>query len=110
PELNDGLTRDGLPPLSIGMGIHAGPYLLGSLGNRQKRYTIVSEAANLAAHIERQTRQHPWPILLSKTVAQLLPPALTREVAMLELEQQAVMPLYTLSGTVGNSWPHLKNA
>ncbi len=105
PAVNRELAAQGLPPLAIGIGIHAGPYLLGSFGSGQKRYTVVSEAANLAAHIERQTRLHPWPLLFSQTVAEALPPDATQPVAKLQLDATRVMALYTLTHLPAYDWP-----
>lgn len=105
PQLNARLKTAGLPPLAIGIGIHAGPYLLGSFGRGRKRYTVVSEAANLAAHIERETRHHPWALLLSKTVAQALPRSRSRQVAVLRQEQGRDLPLYTLVHSPAYHWP-----
>lgn len=103
--MNARLAAQGLPPLSIGIGIHAGPYLLGSFGTDQKRYTVVSEVANLAAHIERQTRHHPWPVLLSKTVAQALPTQATFPVGDMPGAIQRTMALFTLANVPANHWP-----
>ena len=107
PHLNARLKAAGLPPIAIGVGIHAGPYLLGSFGRGRKRYTVVSEAANLAAHIERETRHHPWALLLSKTVAQALPRSRSRQVAVLRQEQGRDLPLYTLVHSPAYHWPSL---
>lgn len=105
PALNRRLTELGLPELAIGIGLHAGPYLLGSLGRGQKRYTVVSEAANLAAHIERETRHHPWALLMSKTVAQALPRSRSRQVAELVQDQGRTLALYTLVHVPAYHWP-----
>ena len=108
--LNASLAEQGLPPLSIGIGMHAGPYLLGSFGTDQKRYTVVSEVANLAAHIERQTRHHPWPLLLSKTVAQALPANATLPVGDMPGEIQRTMALFTLADVPANRWQGRRSA
>lgn len=97
PALNERLRAEGLPPLSMGIGIHAGPYLLGSFGTTQKRYTVVSEVANLAAHIERQTRHHRWPVLLSETVASAQSLHATKPVGSLDKPGSRSIPLYTLA-------------
>lgn len=104
PELNRELAAQGLPPLSLGIGVHAGPYLLGSFGEEHKRFTVVSDVANIAAHIERQTRYHHWPVLLSQTVAQALPPEATVPAASLDLGRRR-LPLFTLADLPNNYWP-----
>lgn len=102
--VNQRLADEGLPPVELGIGVHSGPYLLGSFGSTRKRYTVVSEVANLAAHIERQTRRHPWPVLLSKTLAQTLPATAVRAVAELQLANGRHIQLYTLTGIAANRW------
>lgn len=105
PALNEKLHALGLPPIAIGFGLHAGPYLLGTFGSGQKRYTVVSEAANLAAHIERQTRYYPWPVLVSETVARLVPSLTTNQVATLPAPDGSSMGLHTLADEPDNLWP-----
>ena len=64
------LQSSGLPPLDMGMGLHAGPLLAGSYGaGRQRRYTVHGEAANLAQRIEKATRLSPYRLLMSHTLA-----------------------------------------
>ncbi|GAA5236537.1 adenylate/guanylate cyclase domain-containing protein [Verticiella sediminum] len=109
PELNRRLAAQGLPELALGIGVHAGPYLLGSFGEEHKRFTVVSDVANLAAHIERLTRHHPWPVLVSQTVASLLPAGATVPAATLDLGAEH-MPLFTLADLPNNHWPNARPA
>lgn len=107
PALNEALASRQLPRLALGLGVHAGPYLLGSFGAGQKRYTVISEVANLAAHIERETRNSAHPVLLSAVVARLLPAQATRATTNMIESGQHVLPLFTLADarTAVYTWP-----
>lgn len=107
-DVNAELAQSGLPPVAIGIGIHAGPYLLGSFGGEHKRYTVVSEVANLAAHIERETRRHPWPVLISRTVAKALPNKSTFVAGSMLGSDQRTMLLFTLANLPDVDWPGAK--
>ena len=66
------LKADGLPTLDMGLGLHAGLLLAGSYAaGGSRRYTIHGEAANLTQRIESATRQSPYRLLMSNTLAQI---------------------------------------
>lgn len=69
PILNREFRAQGLPPLEMGIGLHAGPLIVGSFGREKRRYTVLGEVANIAHRIERQTRRLSHQLLLSADVA-----------------------------------------
>jgi adenylate cyclase len=97
PGLNDGFRARYLPPLDIGLGLHAGPLMAGSFGQLRRRYTVLGEVANLAHRIERQTRTGSHRLLLSARVAQAQHRYPSRVVGSLMLESGPVdLELHTI--------------
>jgi adenylate cyclase len=65
-QLNAQLRQQGLPEVSIGIGLHTGELLFGAIGStRRLDYTVVGDTVNVASRIEGMTRSYPVEILLS---------------------------------------------
>ena len=74
-DYNAELGREGLPRLSIGIGIDRGPGLAGLVGSRDRReYAFLGHAVNLAARIQALTRIHHVDILVSEALRTELDP------------------------------------
>lgn len=57
--------------LEVGIGLHTGPCILGTLGEAERMdTTVVSDAVNVASRIEGLTRTYRCPILLSQEILQ----------------------------------------
>jgi len=64
----------------VGVGVHSGPVILGLVGAAGRlESTVVSDAVNIAARIERLTRRFHTELLISAEVARQLPPALQED-------------------------------
>ncbi len=56
----------GTQPLRIGIGLHTGPLMLGTIGGQDRLDTgVVGDAVNTAARIESLTKQYEQPLLFS---------------------------------------------
>lgn len=69
------LEREGLPTLSIGVGLHRGVGVAGLVGSRDlMQFTFVGRIVNLAARVQDLTRQYEVDILVTQAVRQTLDP------------------------------------
>jgi adenylate cyclase len=57
-------------PLRVGIGLHAGPLLLGRIGYGEAvDLTVVGNAVNVASRLEAVAKQHGFQLVLSEDVA-----------------------------------------
>ena len=74
-EYNRELEGEGLPPLSIGVGLHRGVGVAGLVGSRDlMQFAFVGRIVNLASRVQDLTRQHDADILLTRSVRDTLDP------------------------------------
>ena len=63
---NDWLAAQGLEPLGMGVGLNSGPVMSGTVGSdRRLEYAAVGDTTNVAARIEKMTREHGVGLLVS---------------------------------------------
>jgi len=75
--LNQDLQQQGLPKITVGIGIHTGLLVAGSIGGSQRlNYPVLGDAVNIAARLEQLNKNtsldNPYGILVSKATFQLI--------------------------------------
>ncbi len=82
--MNDERARRGEPPLRMGVGVHSGPAVVGNIGAPSRReYTAIGDTVNVAARMERLTKVHDVPVLMSDATRGLVADAFAvREVGL----------------------------
>ncbi len=71
---NQGRRRARYEPIVIGVGLHRGTLILGTIGERtHMQTTVIADAVNLASRIEGMTKTFGVPLLVSSAVVDTLP-------------------------------------
>jgi len=71
-QYNQDNLNSGKPELRIGIGVHTGKLMLGTIGeNERMDGTVIADAVNAASRIEQLTRKYNAEFLVSGTVAEL---------------------------------------
>jgi two-component system sensor histidine kinase ChiS len=69
PVYNTHRAGYGYDPIRIGIGIHAGPVMLGTIGHEIfMQGTVISDAVNIAAHLESLTKVYHVSLIVSQQV------------------------------------------
>ena len=69
-DLNTEFAQEGLPEITIGIGIHSGDAVIGNMGSATRfDYTAIGDAVNTAARLESATKQYEVDLLIGSTTA-----------------------------------------
>jgi len=100
-DLNVSFAAQGLPPVSMRIGIHTGEALVGNLGSdRLFDYTVVGDTVNLASRLESVNKVFGTRIIISRdTFAGAADLFLARELGRIEVKgKSSVATIYELIG------------
>ncbi|MFZ5805958.1 MAG: adenylate/guanylate cyclase domain-containing protein [Verrucomicrobiota bacterium] len=67
--LNASREKRNEPPVAIGIGVHTGTLMLGTVGEEERMEgTVISDVVNIASRLEQLTRPYNIPIIISQEV------------------------------------------
>ncbi|HPS43043.1 MAG TPA: AAA family ATPase [Treponemataceae bacterium] len=73
---NDALPQGSPARLEVGIGIHGGRLMLGTIGERERlETTVISDAVNVASRLESLTKAYGTPIIVSEAIVRGLDPS-----------------------------------
>lgn len=92
-EWNGERARNGDAAISIGIGLHYGPVIVGNIGDeRRLEFAVLGDTVNVAARLEAMTRSHDCSIIASNDLVDAVPETDRGTLCdgMTSLEQQQV--------------------
>lgn len=70
---NDEITKEGIPPFGMGLGINTGTVVVGNMGSDQRfDYTCLGDSVNLASRLEGQSKPYGVRMVLGSRTAELV--------------------------------------
>jgi adenylate cyclase len=72
-EFNDEVTKEGIPPFGMGLGINTATVVVGNMGSDQRfDYTCLGDGVNLAARLEGQSKPYGVKLIVGPETAELV--------------------------------------
>jgi adenylate cyclase len=102
-ELNERRAARGKTPIKIGMGVHSGRAISGTIGSTERmEYTVIGDTVNMAARIEASTKAFGTDLLVSAVTADIVKEQFILEKAG-NVEVKGIsepLTLYKIRGTI----------
>jgi adenylate cyclase len=103
-KINQSLSQEGIPPLSMRIGLHSGDAVVGNMGSAQRfDYTIIGDNVNLASRLEGVNKQFGTKVIISETTyAQAMDGIEARELDLIAVKgKEKPIRIYELLGEKG---------
>jgi adenylate cyclase len=72
-EFNDEVTKEGIPPFGMGLGINTATVVVGNMGSDQRfDYTCLGDGVNLASRLEGQSKPYGVKLIVGPETAELV--------------------------------------
>jgi len=66
-QFNAEISKEGVPPFGMGLGINTGPVVVGNMGSTQRfDYTCLGDAVNLASRLEGQSKPYHVKLIIGQ--------------------------------------------
>jgi adenylate cyclase len=101
---NEEITKEGIPPFGMGLGVNTGVVVVGNMGSEQRfDYTCLGDSVNLASRLEGQSKNYGVRIVLGQRTAELIKdtyPVVEMDTIAVKGKTQGVK-VYTIGKTQG---------
>jgi adenylate cyclase len=101
---NEEITKEGIPPFGMGLGVNTGVVVVGNMGSEQRfDYTCLGDSVNLASRLEGQSKNYGVRIVLGQRTAELVKdtyPVVEMDTIAVKGKTQGVK-VYTIGKTQG---------
>jgi len=99
----------GLKPVRVGVGVHAGPVVMGNIGDaRRLEFAVIGDTVNVASRLERLTRTLETDLVLSAAAVDLVRQQRAPEAAEKLLEGIVAAPDQAIRGRDGTIAVHAR--